>query len=364
MARDLRVGIIGANARGGWAGEAHVPAIQGVAGLELTAVATNSRETADESAHAFGVGKAYANGAALIADPDIDIVTVATRVPDHHALVLSAAAAGKHIYSEWPLGRSTKESWDMAQAVKAANIHGVIGLQLRGSPAVAAARRRLGNNMIGRVLSVRAYSSTAGFGPKVPPPFAYLEDPKSFANLVTIQGAHTLDLLLALAGPAEKVAALLSRQFPNIMVGDDATPRLRQTFDHLLTQGTLASGAPFTLEVAGGQTGDTPFRLDVVGERGTLSLNGGAPRGVQSSRIGLLLNGEPVPIDEEDVASLADPAANVAGLYIRMRDDIRAKTRSAPNFNHAAKLTRLVEELFAFSDQDLCVPIFAEDTID
>ena len=63
-------------------GEAHVPAVQGLAGLDLAAVATSSRETADEAAHAFGVDKAYGNGAALIADPDIDIVTVATRVLD------------------------------------------------------------------------------------------------------------------------------------------------------------------------------------------------------------------------------------------------------------------------------------------
>ena len=54
--------------------------------------------------------KAYAAGQALIADPEIDVVTVATRVPDHRALVLAALAAGKHVYSEWPLGRSSAEA--------------------------------------------------------------------------------------------------------------------------------------------------------------------------------------------------------------------------------------------------------------
>lgn len=68
MARESRVGIICANARGGWAGEAHVPAVQGLDGLRLVAVATNSQETADQAANAFGVDRAYGSGTALIAD--------------------------------------------------------------------------------------------------------------------------------------------------------------------------------------------------------------------------------------------------------------------------------------------------------
>lgn len=362
MTSNLRVGIIGANARGGWAGEAHVPAVQGLDGLELAAVATNSRETADEAAHAFGVGKAYDDGHALIADPDIDILTVATRVPDHRALVLAAIAAGKHVYSEWPLGRGIAEAGEMADAARVAGVHDAIGLQLHGSPVFTAARRHLGDGRIGRVLSLRAYSTSAGFGPKTAVSAAYLEDPASFANLVTIQGAHTLDLLLALAGPATAMSALLSRQYPMVTVGD-VTPRARETFDHLLAQGTLDGGAPFTLEVVGGRTKDTPFRLDIVGERGTLSLDGGAPRGLQSSRIGLLLDGNRIEVDEGELAGLSDAAANVAGLYARLRDDIRAGTRTAPGFAHAVRLTRLVETLFISSDEGRRLPVDAGDNI-
>ena len=77
----MRVGIIGANARGGWASESHVPATQSLDGLSLEAVATNSMETAEEAAHAFGVSKAYGDGQELIADREIDIVTVAPECP-------------------------------------------------------------------------------------------------------------------------------------------------------------------------------------------------------------------------------------------------------------------------------------------
>ena len=350
MAGSLRVGIIGANARGGWASEAHVPAIQAVAGLELMAVATNSQETADEAAHAFGVAKSYRSGAALIADPEIDVVTIATRVPDHLELVLSAIAAGKHVYSEWPLGRGSHEAERMAQAARTAGVHHAVGLQLRASPAVSAARDRVVSGSIGRVLSLSAFSSSAGFGPMVAAQFAYLEDPTAFANLVTIQGAHTLDLMMALGGDFIEISAVASRQFPDILVGDDREQRRRQTFDHLTAHGHFADGAPYAMEVAGGRTGETPFWLEIIGEGGSLRLDGGAPRGLQAGRIGLLENGTRIVVNEGVLADLPDAAVNVAGAYSVLRDDILSGTSHSPGFDHAVTLTRLVEAALQSSD--------------
>ena len=351
MTKPLRVGIIGANARGGWAADSHVPAVQGLDGLELAAVATNTQETADEAAQAFRVSKAYAGGDALIADPDIDVVTIATRVPDHCKLVLSAVAAGKSVYSEWPLGRGADESEQMARAAEAAGVHQAIGLQLRASPAVRTAQERLKSGAIGRVLSLSAFSSTAGFGPEVPPPFLYLEDPAAFANLVTIQGAHTLDLAALLGGSPRTLAALLTRQFPTIRTGDAAAPRARKTFDHMLVQGQGAGGAPFTVEVAGGRKGETPFWLEIQGETGVLRLEGGAPRGLQSGRIGLLQNGERVAVDEGELAGLPDAAVNVGGVYAMLRDDNLRGSRSTAGFADAVKLTKVVEAVFSSQEE-------------
>jgi len=50
MAKQLRVGIIGASAAGGWARDGHVPAVQHLPGVEFVAVATNSQKTADAAA--------------------------------------------------------------------------------------------------------------------------------------------------------------------------------------------------------------------------------------------------------------------------------------------------------------------------
>ena len=352
MAAELKVGIIGVNTSGGWAAEAHVPAVRAVDGLRLTAVAASTQAAADGAARAFGVEKAYGGGLALIADPDIDVVTVATRVPDHRELLLAALAAGKHVYSEWPLGAGSRQAREIADAARSAGVKHAIGLQLRGSPTVRMTREILASRSLGRVLSLSVLSTTAGFGPDVPPQFSYLEDPATFANLVTIQGAHTLDLLTALGGPLEFMTALASRQFPRIQLGEPRRPHERITYDHLLMQGRHATGAPFVLEVAGGRTGETPFHLDVVGERGRLRLDGGAPRGPQSSRVRLIRDGECQTVDEARFAALPDAAVNVAGVYDALHDDIRNGSATVTDFEHAVRLTRLVEDALAASRAD------------
>ena len=261
--------------------------------------------------------------------------------------MLAAIAAGKHVYSEWPLGLSVDEAKEMAAAAQAAGVHVVIGLQLRGSPVVQRARDLIASGAIGRVLSMNTYSATAGFGPDVPAPFVYLEDPASFANLVTIQGAHTIDCAIAIAGPLGDLSALATAQYPEINA--DGATRHRVTFDRLLMQSRFAQGGALSVEVAGGRPAETPFRLEVVGEKGTLRLTGGAARGVQSGRVTLSLDGAPQPVDEGELATMPDAAANVAGVYAALRDDIAQGTFEVTGFDHAVRLTQLITDLLESS---------------
>ena len=292
---------------------------------------------------------AYASGLELARAPGIDLVTICTRVPDHRDLVLAALEAGKHVYCEWPLGRSVAEAEVMAAAAREAGVHAAIGLQLRANPCVRRARELIGSGTIGRPLSVTAFSATAGFGPDVAAPFLYLEEPGNFANLVTIQGAHTIDLALAVAGGLVDLSALATTQFPEIKAGDEGEPRPRTTFDHLLLHGRLAGGAALSVEVAGGRPPETPFRLEVVGEAGVLGLGGHAMRGLQSGRLTLSLDGAGQSVDEGELAHLADAAANVGGVYAALRDDIHHGTSTVLGFDHAVRLTRLVTDLLTSS---------------
>lgn len=348
MTDELRVGIIGVDAARGWARESHVPAVQLLGGLALVAVANRTQEAADAAAEAVGAERAYSDPAALIADPDLDVVTVAAPVPAHRALILAAFAAGKHVVTEWPVGTSTAQTEQITAAAAASGGHAAVGLQARRNPAVVKALSLVADGALGRVLSANVYSSTVGFGPRISPGELYLEDPASGMNLTTIQAAHTMDLVALLAGRLSSLAALSTVQYPDLQVDGAPGPHRRTVPDHVLLHARLEGGGALAVQVVGGKPADdTPFRLDVHGTRGVLTLTGGAPRGFQSGVLTLTLDGGPVEVDGGETGHLPDPVVNVAGVYAALRDDITSGTSTAPSFADAVRLSRLVDDIRA-----------------
>ena len=95
--REIRVGIIGANAQKSWASMSHVPAINGLPGLKLAAVATSTEQSAREAAKVFGADRWFSDPFAMIANDEIDIITISLKVPAHRELVLAALEAGKAV---------------------------------------------------------------------------------------------------------------------------------------------------------------------------------------------------------------------------------------------------------------------------
>ena len=349
MSKPLQVGIIGASAKAGWARESHVPAVRKLRGLELGAVVVRKQNEADTAAEAFGARVGYADPQQLFDDPEIDIVTVAVKVPDHHDLVLGALRAGKHLYCEWPLSPTLAQAQELAAAARDAGVKVAIGLQTRANPAARRASELIAQGAVGRVLGGRCYSTCAAWGAVTQPGMVFAENPEAGVNLVIIQGAHTIDLMIALLGDFQNAAALASRQYPQVAVQDESRTVTRETFDHIIAQGALAAGGTHTAEIMGGRPKETPFELVVMGDKGDLLLTGGAPRGFQSGRLALHLNGQLQDVDEGERTGFTDEALNVAGVYAQLRDDIVNDTRHSPDFDHAVRLTRLVEDLLASS---------------
>ena len=132
--KKLRVGLIGANMNYGWGTRAHVPAILALPEFELAAICTTRQDTASETARHFGVELAFDDHRKLVNDPTIDVIAVSVRVPHHHALTMAALQAGKHVFTEWPLGRTLSEAEEMASLATKNQLQAMIGLQGRGSP--------------------------------------------------------------------------------------------------------------------------------------------------------------------------------------------------------------------------------------
>jgi predicted dehydrogenase len=349
MTADLRIGIIGVHAERGWARESHAPAVRAVDGLELAGVAGRDAAAAERAAAAVGAARAYRDPAELIADPAIDIVTVATGVPAHRDLILAAATAGKHVVTEWPVGVSAAETAEIVTATTA--VHTAVGLQARRSPAVVRAVELISAGRIGRVTAIEALSTTAAFGPVLGERDAPLELPATGMNLRTIHTAHTLDLIGHLGGGLGETTATGSIQYPHPAVeGAAGHETLTRTLpDRIHVDGATHTGATFSAEIVGGRPVPfAPFRLTVLGEDGTIELVGGAPRGFQTSELRLLVDGVDEPTDAP-APGLGASAVNVAGVYAALRDDIRSGARGAaattPGFDAALELAHRIESL-------------------
>jgi predicted dehydrogenase len=348
----LRVGIVGGNAERAWAHDAHVPALATLPQFKLAAVSARNQELADKAAAAFGAPRAFGDSLKLVRDPDIDVVAVTVKVPEHRAIVLAALEAGKHLYCEWPLGRDALEAEEMAQAAaRAESAHVIIGLQALSAPAVRHAAKLAASGALGQLRMLRVVSPTAGWGPKAPPYYEYLQDKRNGATLLSIAGGHTIAAMEALAGPYTELDArsgIFHKQIE--LVGTGRTVE-RTCPDQVMVIGQHASGCVSTLEVLGGQKA-MPFRMELFGSAGTLSITarhswlGGFQVNVLDCQTSVA--SDPVPPDASP--TLKGPPANVAETYVRLLEDIRNGAKTVPEFRLAVALTRTLDAIEAASD--------------
>ena len=114
----LRVGLVGAN----W-GASHAAAWRMVPGVQLAAVCTSKRETAEAAAQTLAADAAYWDAERMIAEADIDIVDVTTRPSVRVPIIQTALRAGKNVIQPMPFaldlegGRAIADAASDARAV-------------------------------------------------------------------------------------------------------------------------------------------------------------------------------------------------------------------------------------------------------
>src|SRR5271167_5003155 len=154
MADKIRLRLIGASVRGTWSARSHLPAVQASSDVELTAVCTTRADSAEAARRAWGARLAFDDYRKMIASPEIDAVAVVVRVPSHYAPTKAALQAGKHVYCEWPLGRTTAEAVELAALAKARGLVTAVGLQARVNPAVMHMKELVEAGFVGEVMAV------------------------------------------------------------------------------------------------------------------------------------------------------------------------------------------------------------------
>lgn len=152
MSADIRWGIVGP----GRIAEKLVRDFAVVDGARALAVASRSIDRAQDFAQRHGIERAHGSYADILADPDVDVLYIATPHPQHRALALGALRAGKALLIEKAFTATTAGAAEIVDLARATQVFVMEAMWTRFQPAVVALRDLVADGAIGEVRSVQA----------------------------------------------------------------------------------------------------------------------------------------------------------------------------------------------------------------
>ncbi|MDA0770841.1 MAG: Gfo/Idh/MocA family oxidoreductase [Chloroflexi bacterium] len=361
MANKIRLGFVGANVSSTWSSQSHFPALMASPDVELTAVCTSRPESAEEARKAFGAKLAFHDFKEMVSSPEIDAVAVVVRVPSHYEPTKAAIEAGKHVYTEWPLGRTTAEAEELATLARAKGVQTAVGLQSRVSPALLYIKELIDTGYVGDVMSCNVTTFRGGALQR-PSGHTWQRDISLGANTLTIANGHVIDALRFVAGNFTRVACMVTTQAPQWYETDTQQFVEVTSPDNVRVCGQLESGAAAAVHVAAVPYAGNGFRMEIYGREGTLVTTGSV-----SSQRGEMLRGQrgnelsDLTIPERfvyvpDDFPRGDPF-NVGQMYALFAEAIRTGQNRLPTFDTAVDLHRFIDTIKQASDTGRELPV-------
>jgi predicted dehydrogenase len=364
MANKIRLGFVGANVRSNWSSQSHFPALLASPDIEMTAVCTTRPESADEAREAFGAKLAFHDYRAMVASPEIDAVAVVVKVPAHYEPTKAALEAGKHVYTEWPLGRTTAEADELAALARSRGLQTAVGLQSRVSPTLMYMKEQIEAGYVGEMLSCHVSTFRDGSLER-PSSRTWQRDASLGANTLTIANGHVIDALRFVAGDFARVACMVTTQARQWYETDTKQMVDVTSPDNVLVSGQLASGAVASVHVGAVPWAGSGFRMEIYGREGTLAVTGNvsSQRGetlrLQGARGSHELSDLAVPDRFLYVPAdfpRGDPF-NVGQMYTLFADAIRTGQSRVPTFDTAVDLHRFIDTIKQASDTGRAVDV-------
>jgi UDP-N-acetylglucosamine 3-dehydrogenase len=253
--KKLRHGVIGL----GFFGEIHADVISSMDSMELAAVCTRREERLDEVAAKFGATKKYTDYRELLADPNIDSVSIVTHFYDHKDITIEALQAGKHVLLEKPMAPTAEDCDAIVEASKSAAGILMVGHVCRFDPRVVLAKEAVDQGRLGKIIYMYARRNlSVQIGREV----------LGKISALTGDGIHDTDIMLWLTGAKVKTAYA-----QNVQVGDFAHAAIGSAMYR------FDSGAVGVIESVWCLPEKTPFTIDakmeIIGTDGALYIDCG-----------------------------------------------------------------------------------------
>lgn len=213
MSKTLKVGMIGYN----FMGKAHSNAWRQVGRffdlpvrVELKTICGRNQSKVESAANTLGWSKACTDWREVLADPEIDVVDITTPNDTHAEIAIAAAAAGKAILCEKPLGMNVQQCQEMVAAVEKANVVNMVCHNYRRIPAIAYAKKLIEDGVLGdRIYHYRArYAQDWIADPEFPLVWRLKAEIAGSGTHGDID-AHIIDLGRYLVGEYDEVCGLM-----------------------------------------------------------------------------------------------------------------------------------------------------------
>ena len=203
--REIGIGLLGV----GWMGQLHsacyrrvrdhYPACQGSARLVIAADV--SQERARAASEQLGYESWTADWREVLANPEVEAVSITAPNFLHCEMALAAAQAGKHVWVEKPLGRYPAETVRAADGVIASGVRNLVGLNYRHAPAVQYARQLIASGQIGSVNHYRSqFLASYASHPQGGLSWRFSRDLAGYGILYDLM-CHEVDMAQFLLGP-------------------------------------------------------------------------------------------------------------------------------------------------------------------
>lgn len=266
---QIGIGILG----GGYMGKAHAVAMSAVGAIfdttlrpRLEMVCASSPDSAERYRAAYGFARATSDWKALVDDPGVEAIVIATPQETHRMISEAAFAQGKAVFCEKPMGASLEDSAAMVAAAENAGVVNMVGFNYIRPPASQFARHLVAAGEIGEITWFRGEHTED-----------FLADPKAPATWRTSGMAngtmgdlapHMVNGALALMGPIISVAGsyeTVHKTRPGGEVSNDDHAQMMCRFEN------GAMGQMYFSRIATGRK--MGFAYEISGTRGAIRFD-------------------------------------------------------------------------------------------
>jgi predicted dehydrogenase len=220
------------------------------------AVGSRSQGAADRFADTFGIATRHASYESLVADPDVDVIYVATPHPMHRDNALLALGAGKHVLVEKPFTMTAAEAREVVAAARKHGLFAMEAMWTRFLPDMAVIRDWLARGVLGDLVTLTAdhgqwFAEDAGFR---------LFAPELGGGALLDLGVYPVSFASMVLGPPSRIVSMSDPAF----TGVDAQTSMLFGYDsgaHALLTCTLRAKSPTRAAIVG-----TSARIEVEGD--------------------------------------------------------------------------------------------------